>query len=446
MRNKAISRFLNWTFSQKFVVDDRDPLVWLRLHQGWEIQIFLPSIGFTLQVIWIFCLQIMIGCILSTILYFWVLPQRDKKIEQKIQSQRLLSTMTTSTKGFLFGFGFIIPIALLIPYFAIVSFDIRNLGFRLAWVSLPMTMILRTLETMFGFVPYQHCQSLWSFVRHNGFVLQPIYKPKDGNTIPFTASSFVVILKNYVFWLSCLAVTYHFFTSSNFFPFTQTAGTTFNPERIFYWDWPHLYDTFLQAYLMNVSLSLSMTGVSSLGGLLTGVQMDDRVTHHPMLLSESVSEFWGRRWNNLIHVGLKQGVYKPVRAATHSKFMASIAAFVVSGICHEYVWTILYVPSSAQIEDGNGTMSCCPSCYCQSWVGKQLIFFGWNGILIALEYLLGKNVLRYTRWLPRLMRCHLVVLLSLPVGHLFTYDITQAGYFSHLQSAIPMLVATRMKI
>ncbi|KAG7366200.1 aspartic peptidase domain containing protein [Nitzschia inconspicua] len=436
-------RFLNWTFSQKFVGNE-DPRVPIEFHiWEWKVRILPPSVVFMIQVIWIVFLCMILGCVLSTLLFFRVIqPSRrnDPEPTRQQPSQKTTSTPAPcTTQGLLIGFGVVLPLTLLIPYHAINEFDIRNLGFRLAWVSLPMTMILRTFEAVFGFTSPQHSRSLWSFVRHTGFVLRPHYTD-NGGTKAATLSSVSQILKEYLFWVAFLAVAYHCFASANFCPLTRLVGTEFETSRIVYWDAPHLYDTFLQACLMNVTLSLSMTGASALGSLLTGVQMDDKVTQYPMFLSESVSDFWGRRWNNLIHVALKQGVYKPVRHATQSKSLASLAAFVVSGLCHEYVWMMLYFPTSAQLAAENAIEStCCLSCYCQTWTGKQLIFFGWNGVLVALEYLLGDQVSRYSQCLPRVMRSHLIVLLALPVGHLFTYDITHAGYFDHLTAAVPAI-------
>lgn len=194
--------------------------------------------------------------------------------------------------------------------------------------------------------------------------------------------------------------------------------------------------------MMNLTLAFSLSGASALASLLAGVQFDDRVTNSPMFHSTSPSDFWGRRWNNLIHVGLKQGVYKPVRWTTGNKTLASIAAFCVSGLYHEYVWKVLFFPTTSQIMEGGGA-DCCSSCYCDAWFGKQLLFFGWNGVLIALEYLVGDKVYSVVGFLPPLMKSHLVVLLSLPVGHLFTADLTMAGYFEGLQQALPLFQVTR---
>lgn len=198
---------------------------------------------------------------------------------------------------------------------------------------------------------------------------------------------------------------------------------------------------------MNITLAFSMSGVSALGSLMTGIAFDDRVTDFPMFFSDCPSDFWGRRWNNLIHVGLKRGVYKPVRRKTGNRILASVAAFCVSGIYHEYVWLLLFYATTAQANEGISTTTddgaCCPSCYCDTWFGKQLLFFGWNGVLIASEYLVGNQVSPLTKHLPSLLRSHLVVLLSLPVGHLFTADMTKSGYFEGLQQALPIIQIIR---
>jgi hypothetical protein len=189
---------------------------------------------------------------------------------------------------------------------------------------------------------------------------------------------------------------------------------------------------------MSVSLTFSLSGVSVLASLMAGVQFDDRVTDHPMFLSESPSDFWGRRWNNLIHVDLKQGIYKPIRRKTGNRTLASIVVFCVSGIYHEYVWMLLFFVTTAQAKETDGG-GCCPSCYCDTWFGKQLLFFGWNGVLIALEYLVGHKLSVLTAHLPSLLRSHLVVLLSLPAGHLFTADLTMAGFYGSIQQAVPLI-------
>lgn len=229
---------------------------------------------------------------------------------------------------------------------------------------------------------------------------------------------------------------------------------------------------------MNLCLKYSMAGVAIIPAILTGVQYDDDVTDYPLICSTSPSDFWGRRWNNLIHDSLKQGVYKPVRWYGKSRTVAFLAAFFASGLIHEYVWVLLFHQTTNQqselLQLGE-VSSCCAvlpdmgisttACYCQTgWFGKQLIFFGWNGILISLEFLFQmvttrrKGVIskdkrtdqlffweRINSLVPWWFKCHIVVLLSLPVGHLFTADVIHSGMMTSLQLGLPLFRITVQK-
>jgi hypothetical protein len=177
-----------------------------------------------------------------------------------------------------------------------------------------------------------------------------------------------------------------------------------------------------------------MSGISAVVKLLTGKEYQDTVSDYPMFRSTSPRDFWGRRWNLLIHHGLKQGVYKPVRWHTSNKYVASLAAFVMSGIQHEIVWRIMFFQTNGEMADGDH----CTTCY-HSAFGKQLWFFGWNGVLIVLEHLAGPWFVFLKLYLHPLVISHLVVFLSLPVGHLFAGDIVCGGYFEHLRFAFALV-------
>ena len=59
-------------------------------------------------------------------------------------------------------------------------------------------------------------------------------------------------------------------------------------------------------------------------------------------LSQSVSEFWGQRYNRLINALLKETVYAPLRKLGHSRELSTLAAFGVSGILHSWVSYITF--------------------------------------------------------------------------------------------------------
>ena len=176
-----------------------------------------------------------------------------------------------------------------------------------------------------------------------------------------------------------------------------------------------------------------MYGVSALASLLTGLQFEEEVTRCPMFFSSSPSDFWGRRWNNLIHTSLKQGVYKPIRWNTNNRSLAVIGVFIASGMIHEYISALLHYDLNTQTTN--------------AVFGKQLLFFGWNGILLLLDHYfqLGDYHRRLPIRLPkrlllpfRLLIGHLIVLLSLPMGHLMTWDMTESGFFKHQYAAVPV--------
>ena len=101
-----------------------------------------------------------------------------------------------------------------------------------------------------------------------------------------------------------------------------------------------------------------------------------------------------------------------------SKKIAVLASFVASGLLHEYVIWFFF----------RGTTSV-PS------HGKNMLFFGWNAVLIIMESLTGRS--KILMWMggrfPRLLVSILVVLTALPLGHLFLSDWIEIGYFRHYE-------------
>ena len=169
------------------------------------------------------------------------------------------------------------------------------------------------------------------------------------------------------------------------------------------------------------------------------------------------------RWNLTVHGILKRGVYKPVRTR-FSRFIASAATFMASGLFHEWLLSseylpciILYtivpiltlndnflqMPSSNVVvfypdfEDG----SCSPLCYLPGY-GRNTLFFLWNAFIISLEYAIGGFALF------QLCRAHLplpfvsllVASTALPMAHWFTNDYVRTDFFSDAQIGFPLIV------
>lgn len=411
-------------FEDQLINDVRIPSFSIHV-ASFQVDFLAPNPLFFGHIITILSLQMFVACFLSAIMYYGIVLGSSKEGVKSIS-------------GYLIGYGLVIPTSLLLPFWLIDILDLRNVGYRMGLVCLPMTVTLRCLESMYGFVEEPARKSLFEYIAGSAFIVKP-FRDQNQNLVPLTLEVVQRELRYHATALVSFAILFHIFEPFQWYPFPSEVQA--NQVWVSF-DIGNLYNTFVQAFLTSTTLALSVSGCGVLASLLSGVAFDGTITDHPMFLSTSPSNFWGRRWNSLIHTGLKQGVYKPVRWRTGNRTLASITAFVASGIYHELVWKILFTPTSAQLADGMMPYDpkCCLSCYCYGWHGKQMVFFCWNGILIALEYLIGEHVGKATHFLPQWLLNHLVVVLSLPVGHLFTADLTKAGYFDSIRQALPLLL------
>ncbi|KAL9189466.1 hypothetical protein ACHAXT_009141 [Thalassiosira profunda] len=192
----------------------------------------------------------------------------------------------------------------------------------------------------------------------------------------------------------------------------------------------HIGNNFLSAVLTSSTVA---TGTAAFGfGIcaLVGIQTLD-VFDSPLFKSQSVSDFWGRRWNRLVHGVLKRGVYKPVRKHFGNRTLASLAAFVMSGLLHEY---ILLLVSTSRHDDTDETY--------RPVYGSQFCFFAWNGMLMAGEYLFVNWAMapRLKVPAPPIVKSLLIILLALPVSHWFTDQYVNSGLFSHYAVGFPVIV------
>ena len=189
---------------------------------------------------------------------------------------------------------------------------------------------------------------------------------------------------------------------------------------------PHIGNNLLAAMLVYLVLSfgsdLMAVGINSITGYETILLMND-----PLTLSTSPSDFWGRRWNMVIHNLLKRGVFQPVKRF-YGRTIASLSTFIMSGLMHEYAWSIIFY--------SRNSTDFYPK------YGKNMIFFAWNGLVILLERQIGHwHVFQWIKCnLPRPMITFLVIMTSIPISHLFSGDWIIGGYFQDFVIGVPMFV------
>ncbi|GMH82855.1 hypothetical protein TrST_g8975 [Triparma strigata] len=143
----------------------------------------------------------------------------------------------------------------------------------------------------------------------------------------------------------------------------------------------------------------------------------------PMFLSQGIREFWGKRWNLLVHDSLKRSVHSPLKGVV-GVASSYLAVFFASAVLHEYFFYLILVNNSAA-----------------SYVpGKVSVFFLWNGVLCALE----PHVVDFYRRtglppMPHVIVTAFTVLSALPLGGLFTDDWRDGGLFDDVAVLTPTI-------
>lgn len=187
--------------------------------------------------------------------------------------------------------------------------------------------------------------------------------------------------------------------------------------------------------LFQLYLTTYCEGLTFFWFVMTGYQTKP-VMKNPLGGAKSPSDFWGRRWNLIVHSVLKGGVYKPLRKYGRSPTTAGIATFLASGIFHEWLVHGLF-STTCRGPDSRSS----PSCY-DPMYGGAMIFFLWQSILLAGEFMLGKTALvaSLARTLPLPVRTALIIALGIPFAHFFTEPYVRSNFFRHGQMGLPMIL------
>ncbi|KAL7472334.1 hypothetical protein ACHAXS_012670 [Conticribra weissflogii] len=392
------------------------------LHLGGTYAILRPRLLFWIQIATLILIQAIIAISLATVIYKFIIKQRG------------------SFASFLVGWGFVVPFAIAFPFYAIPYFDVQNRAVLVSVAATPTLIGFRCLEALYGFSPPAVEDTLWHYCIYYSSVIEFVFDEKT--RLPAVASKGEVYEKGKTFAInfmfSCLLLS--FMESFEYRPFhcaIEEDGKSFRLSRFIHPG--HIANNFLSA--VSTSLTIS-TGTVAFGfGIcaLFRIRTLD-VFDNPMFGSTSVSDFWGKRWNRLVHGVLKRGVYKPVRKQCNNKTIAALAAFIASGALHEYILVLLSLP--VLVDGGNSSkyMTFTPV------YGKQFCFFAWNGMLMAFEYFALKWSIPMALNIPKLpnmLRSLLVVLMALPVAHWFTDEYVKSGIFSHFVVGFPMVVRLR---
>lgn len=385
-----------------------------------DICFWLPSLAFWIGLGGVSILSILVSFLPSFIIYKAILPN------------------SKSTNAYIIGYGMVIPFCVYFPILVLDYFDIRNSHLRFTPVFCSALWLFRTMEAMYGFAPPGAKRSLISYYTYYTTLGVVMYDPKTHTAI--TPKLHDIVSRTIQFVIGMIALGSYCSLLHHYDYELFDTDVAINSMDHTIWDilsFRHIVNNFSIALLLQGYLLVFTIPMNLLANTLFFVEVQQYMKN-AMFDAKSPSDFWGNKWNLLIHHNLKNGVYKPARTY-FSSTTAIMCTFLASGLFHEWILIVTYhITTKQKDEFGN-----CHECYTPDTYGKNLLFFVWNGMIMGMEVVALRHFTFFQRLgkvLPPLLRTMMIIMLSLPVGHWLFGDTVVSGFFAHSQMGLPMIV------
>jgi Membrane bound O-acyl transferase family len=435
--------------------------------------LYLPNLW-----LWTHQLIIMLAVSLTAIptailLYYFVLPQSPKDKDNNGHIGMRRATIAKTLLAHVVAWGLLIPFWIVAPGWIMDAWGVTNLVIRFSLVVVtPTESIFRILESLYGSTPHPSVTttSLSAFVFYfcspillrrrkavaPGKAAAPISNGHAANgsgekqlsTTKFISTTTRIGNADLLRQLGHL-VKYLFLTGATMSLLLLASdeqwpkyglGPASTPVGLYKWSslWNvQLWKVNLQyALLFQLILSTFGEGLIFATMLLTGLEAE-AFADNPLGQTTSPSDFWGRRWNRLIHECLKNGVYKPVRfVGGGPRWLAISATFVASAMFHEWLLPNVFYNY--------------PNTH-----GITTVFFLWQAMLVAVEAgtvglpsrtvvaTAGSSKPQNRRWwwsLAKPLQTALVIGLGLPPAHWFMDSYIRSNLFVHMHVLLPMIL------
>jgi hypothetical protein len=279
----------------------------------------------------------------------------------------------------------ILPSVLYFPYVLLEALDIQNMVIKMASGTTTFIIGFRTVEAMYDTSPHTVETSVGTYMVYYTSLLHFEWDEKTKKRRKVTGKELRQLFWNVIVFAHVLSAVLSFEMHHNFEPWQSPVKLEefhLNADLV---SPAHLLNAYCLAVLTYLTLLFGFE-LNSLGDQAKGFYTKP-VFSNPLFTSRTPSEFWGRKWNLMIHRILKYGAFLPARQYV-SKEMAMLWTFIVSGLVHDYVWSLMfYQHEHTKNEDG-----VCMDCFVPISCLKVTAFFIWCG------------------------KCHTPVILSPPTG------------------------------
>eukprot|EP00930_Biecheleria_cincta_P096462 TRINITY_DN88306_c0_g1_i2.p1 TRINITY_DN88306_c0_g1~~TRINITY_DN88306_c0_g1_i2.p1 ORF type:complete len:392 (-),score=37.65 TRINITY_DN88306_c0_g1_i2:27-1202(-) len=222
------------------------------------------------------------------------------------------------------------------------------------------------------------------FAGHECELRQPGIKLVEGKFQAAPSGAAKTHLLSSIFYLLVLQVSLNVLVPFNMRPFDRTSilGRCVNTFLLTLCLWSYMQHTFELA-----ASGLALLGYKSVDAF-----------RNPMFACTSPNDFWGHRWNLTVHSILKRNFFKPLLILGFPRWFATLFAFAVSALFHEYMWSMM--------------------CYRRGFAfGQVSVFFLYQTVLCLGQTAFERSF--HSVQPPRFLRWLLTLALILPSGHLF---------------------------
>lgn len=288
---------------------------------------------------------------------------------------------------------------------------------------------------MYGSQPF-YLTTLGSYMHYYGSPMTLKFNTKEHVYVKATLLDLANHLKWFGIYLCVMGICLSLGRRSHYQPFGAFVDQPwYDPSRI--WHPAQIGNNLVVGVIFQLFITTAAEGLIATTVLITGYKCE-RVMENPIFTATSPTEFWGKRWNRLVHSVLKRGVYIPLRKHQVSRALAAGVVFLASGLLHEWILSIVFRPRSYEMgSDGECNL---PLCYVTP-LGGSTGFFLWNAIIILAEYAIGgsKLVAQFVHLVPAPLRTVMLVMLALPVAHWFCEPYVLSNFFDHSELCFPMI-------
>ncbi|CAB9515481.1 Probable long-chain-alcohol O-fatty-acyltransferase [Seminavis robusta] len=390
-----------------------------------EVEFYFFSVAFWLELLVIFVVLIALAIVVGCVLYqYCIKPKR-----------------AFTSSSYIVAYGVVLPFWLVLPYMASSYFRVENKIIRFMLTTVVTSIsIFRTTAAVHGFSPQHATKSISDFAFYYACPVRATYDTKRQQYQRATRASIrkrVIRFHTSMVIAGVVASIYQMFP--NIFPPLSEPSS---PDDPVWYDWRQIinpsnlwanvcYAAFFQCYLTLFAESMMFIQV-----FVTRIDCEETMDN-PVFGSTSPSEFWGRRWNRLIHDCLKRGVFLPVKRQFASTTLAVMAAFCASGVFHEWLQITVFPPSwDHYVDDSDGSCHLwgrtgsfsSRHCYTPKY-GVSLAFFMWQAVLIAIEFAAMPHCKDLFLNVPAQIKTVMTVIAGGCVAHWFTEPYVHSTFF-----------------